>query len=342
MAFANYGFHSGKERVRAFLPLPVAPRATSTPLQSVQQNVDIFVIPPTPVAPVLTRAVSFHCTEPDFDALFDNPQHFRFGYIGGSFDEGTLDYGNSRLSDTHLTPYIDVDPGVHLGHFSETRRNSIARSDSIMNLSFTDMVRKNSEHSQGFMGFRKRMATEINHKYCSYFRCDDTVFIFLHVVFGIVYLSAGVLGMARCYGDVNVNVYLIADGVLSVFLFPINVMEWTRHVGGCLETVNRSNGGMIYVVILIMRTSAVALGTLLVFHGMHGIPHENLVCVVVPILLTVGVSLEWAFLVLAVLLPFCVYALMYCVACRRRSDMSALADNNNNIETNGVYRVNTD
>ncbi|XP_052279600.1 uncharacterized protein LOC127877605 isoform X3 [Dreissena polymorpha] len=319
MAFANYGFHSGKERVRAFLPLPVAPRATSTPLQSVQQNVDIFVIPPTPVAPVLTRAVSFHCTEPDFDALFDNPQHFRFGYIGGSFDEGTLDYGNSRLSDTHLTPYIDVDPGVHLGHFSETRRNSIARSDSIMNLSFTDMVRKNSEHSQGFMGFRKRMATEINHKYCS---C--------------------VLGMARCYGDVNVNVYLIADGVLSVFLFPINVMEWTRHVGGCLETVNRSNGGMIYVVILIMRTSAVALGTLLVFHGMHGIPHENLVCVVVPILLTVGVSLEWAFLVLAVLLPFCVYALMYCVACRRRSDMSALADNNNNIETNGVYRVNTD
>lgn len=71
--------------------------------------------------------------------------------------------------------------------------------------------------------------------------------------------------MVRCYGDVYVNVFLIADGVLSVFLFPINVMEWTRHVVGCVATADRDTGGMIYVVILITRTGAAALGAYTMF-----------------------------------------------------------------------------
>jgi hypothetical protein len=79
---------------------------------------------------------------------------------GASFD----DSGNSRLSDNH---------------FLETPRGTIARSDSIMNHSFTDMVRKNSEHSQGFIGFRKRMAREINHKYCS---CKYMALVYLNYV----------------------------------------------------------------------------------------------------------------------------------------------------------------
>lgn len=47
------------------------------------------------------------------------------------------------------------------------------------------------------------------------------------------FFISGVFGLTYCSNDQFINYFLICDGTLSVFLFPITIMEWSSHIGGC-------------------------------------------------------------------------------------------------------------
>ncbi|KAL4227706.1 hypothetical protein ACF0H5_013141 [Mactra antiquata] len=272
----------------------------------------------------------------DFDALFENPEDISLKinprarlHIGSSLDEGvynmySFDSGNSKLSDIENNPdlgqedariSIDLDPGS-----TSTPNRKLApclsRKDSVMEQTVTQMLIKNWESSRGYMGFRRKVATEINHKYCSYCRCDEMVFVFLYVVFGMMYICAGSLGLAECRSELLLNLYLIIDGIFSVFVFPVTLLEWPKRIGGCVKEQEKMDGGLTFYVILFLRIAAAVSGTVIMLLRLNQCPCDEVMCWLVYTSLKIGVALEWLFMLVAMLLPFLLYSCCYMVAKR--------------------------
>lgn len=57
-----------------------------------------------------------------------------------------------------------------------------------------------------------------------------------------------------------VNVYLTVDGVLSTFIFPVLVMDWTVRVGGCVSEPNKVSKATFWNCVLIARIVLSILG----------------------------------------------------------------------------------
>ncbi|XP_045157062.2 uncharacterized protein LOC123523452 [Mercenaria mercenaria] len=269
------------------------------------------VSPSDQINKFLTKSRSAVFTPPDFDVLFKNPAKLHFEIKGESIDEGihSFDSGTSHVysSFSRNNEADDISTAIQ-------KPPPPKRSDSVMVLTFTDMVVKNWENSQGLAGFRHKLANDINHKYCSYCRCDDMIFIFLYVVFGLIYICAGTLGLTQCSSELYVNIFLITDGLLSVFVFPITIMEWTKRIGGCVKKNDVQGHGVTFILIVILRIAAAVSGSVIIAMRINVYPEDNFMCWTVFRLLEVGVVLEWAFLLFVMLLPLVLCTAVYFVA----------------------------
>ena len=76
-------------------------------------------------------------------------------------------------------------------------------------------------------------------------------------------LFPGVLGLEQCSQEKFINYFLIINGVLSVFIFPITVMEWGNRVGGCENEHEKLGNGIYFVLILVGRLGAAICGSLI-------------------------------------------------------------------------------
>ncbi|XP_060576701.1 uncharacterized protein LOC132734015 isoform X1 [Ruditapes philippinarum] len=254
-----------------------------------------------------TKSVVF--TPPDFDVLFTNPAKLHFAIAGQeSIDEGihSFDSGTSHVPLSSPADMYSIS--------SPTQKPPMQRRDSVMDLTFSEMLIKHWRNSQGLVGFRHKVANDINHKYCSYCRCDEMIFVFLYVLFGITYMCAGFLGLTQCSSELYINIFLITDGALSVFVFPITIMEWTKRIGGCIKKTDIQGYGITFAVIVIMRLAAAVIGSVVMAMRINVYPQDDLMCLTSFVLLEVGVVLEWAFLLFVLLLPLLLYTVAYCVA----------------------------
>lgn len=57
-----------------------------------------------------------------------------------------------------------------------------------------------------------------------------------------------------------VGAYLIVTGVLSVFIFPIMLMEWSPRIGGCLDEEAAEGKPYYFSVALLLRLCACVAG----------------------------------------------------------------------------------
>lgn len=72
--------------------------------------------------------------------------------------------------------------------------------------------------------------------------------------------------MTECNSEQLTNIFLIVDGLFSVFIFPVTIMEWSKRVGGCVKEEKVENGnvdrGYTFYIILFLRMSAAVSGAL--------------------------------------------------------------------------------
>ncbi|KAK3098423.1 hypothetical protein FSP39_019314 [Pinctada imbricata] len=54
--------------------------------------------------------------------------------------------------------------------------------------------------------------------------------------------------------------YLLIDGVLSVFVFPILIMEWSKRIGGCISATEETGSGTFWGTVLLIRALFVVSG----------------------------------------------------------------------------------
>lgn len=76
-------------------------------------------------------------------------------------------------------------------------------------------------------------------------------------------LVLGVVCYINCLDEILVSYFLIADGVLSVFVFPILVMVWTKRVGGCVGQEEKVESGSFWISLLVFRILLTASGNVL-------------------------------------------------------------------------------
>lgn len=79
--------------------------------------------------------------------------------------------------------------------------------------------------------------------------------------FNAICLVLGVVCYINCSDEILVSYFLIADGVLSVFVFPILVMVWTKRVGGCVGQEEKVESGSFWISLLVFRILLTASGT---------------------------------------------------------------------------------
>ena len=80
----------------------------------------------------------------------------------GSIDEGISSSIDIDSADEDNTP-ADEPEQLKI----QSSASKISRVDSVMERTFRQMLVNNFEKSQGYLGFRRRAANDINHKYCS-------------------------------------------------------------------------------------------------------------------------------------------------------------------------------
>ena len=90
-------------------------------------------------------------------------------YLTESADEGissSIEIESPEDDVILRVPDIQADPDTVTGReaFASPK---VSRVDSVMEQTFVETLVKAFENSKGFLGFRRRVANDINHKYCS-------------------------------------------------------------------------------------------------------------------------------------------------------------------------------
>lgn len=199
---------------------------------------------------------------------------------------------------------------------AEESRRSFKRQDSVLSQNFSSMVYRSWKGSKGFRGYRERLGTSIHHRYCMCCRFESTVFIGLYLLVGIFLSCSGVVCYINCSDEILVSYFLIADGVFSVFVFPILVMVWTKRVGGCVGQEEKVESGSFWISLLVFRILLTASGTFVCVYRYHlsDTDWSEKICRYEFYALLAGVVFEWTFCVVVIFLPLCVYFILYLIA----------------------------
>ena len=56
--------------------------------------------------------------------------------------------------------------------------------------------------------------------------------------------------------------FMFLEGALSVFVFPILIMSWTKRVGGCVHEDQKLGRGFFFLAVLLLRIVSAAAGRL--------------------------------------------------------------------------------
>ncbi|KAJ8304370.1 hypothetical protein KUTeg_017953 [Tegillarca granosa] len=262
---------------------------------------------------------------PSFDELFDNQGEFSLSihpspvkkvYSGVSIKDVPVQRGVSLTeSDKGFEEVVDIATTTEEEN-EQKQRPSLMRRDSIMMLSFSEMIYRSWEGSKGFTGFRHKLGNNLRHKYCMMCRLHSTIFIFLYILFGIFLTSAGVLCWIQCHGEILVSLYLICDGILSVFFFPIILMDWTKKIGGCVSEKNKNGTGVFWPVTLCTRFFTSIVGTFIIIYRyyLQKMAMENQICEIEYYFILTAVITEWTFLLVVIVIPLVIYAFVYFIA----------------------------
>ncbi|XP_061174671.1 uncharacterized protein LOC133183779 [Saccostrea echinata] len=199
---------------------------------------------------------------------------------------------------------------------TEEKPKSIKRLDSTMSQNFSSLVHDSWKGSKGFRGYRQRLGNALHHRYCMCCRFESTLFIGLYCLVGLFLSSSGIVCYINCLDEILVSCYLTVDGILSVFVFPILVMGWTRRVGGCVGDEEDVGTGTFWISVLVLRILLTASGTFVCIYRycMEEPVWESKMCQFEFYALLGGIVFEWIFCVTAIFLPMCFYCVLYCFA----------------------------
>ncbi|XP_052098672.1 uncharacterized protein LOC127733344 [Mytilus californianus] len=167
---------------------------------------------------------------------------------------------NSSDFRTSIERSVQSEGSIEVCETVEELPSTIKRMDSLMSQDFYTTLYTSWEGSNRFAEFRRKFGEALRHKYFSYCRFDDTVFIGIFVVYGMFLVCAGTYNYLSCRSDILTNIYFITDGVLSVFVFPVLVMSWKVRVGGCVNESAKVGPGTVWYSVLVARIMSSSLG----------------------------------------------------------------------------------
>ncbi|OWF54051.1 uncharacterized protein LOC110445639 [Mizuhopecten yessoensis] len=200
--------------------------------------------------------------------------------------------------------------------------SGISRQDSIMSQSFRSLLFKSWEGSHNsFVNFRSRLGGSVRHKYCMCCRITSMPFVFANVAIGMFITCVAVLCFIHCQDELMMTVYVLVNGLLSVFFFPTLIMAWNKRVGGC---VNESKKGeddkeespAFFIVTLLCRIISSITGTVLLVYRYYwmGPEWDSTLCEVEFFMTFAVITMEWTLLVLFLIFPIIIYFCFYRVA----------------------------
>ncbi|XP_062606086.1 uncharacterized protein LOC134267900 [Saccostrea cucullata] len=249
-----------------------------------------------------------------------------------TFEELFEGKGTFKLTRHHSKPYFSRqqsypgpaeavldenadDTGISLTA-TEEKPKLLKRVDSTMCQSFSSLVHGSWKGSKGFRGYRKRLGNALHHRYCMCCRFESTLFIGLYCIVGLFLSSSGIVCYMTCPDEILVSCYLTVDGILSVFVFPILVMGWTKRVGGCVGDTEDVGTGTFWISVFILRILLTASGTFVCIYRyyMEKPVWTSTMCQFEFYALLGGIVFEWIFCVTVIFLPMCFYCLFYCFA----------------------------
>ncbi|XP_033750188.1 uncharacterized protein LOC117334601 [Pecten maximus] len=263
---------------------------------------------------------------PSFDELFDNGGKARFALhrsptsisdVIPRSPTSTSSLGGEsvRLEEESVTSATSGQPTMG------TPQPVMSRQDSIMSQSFRSLLFKSWEGSQNdFISFRSRLGGHVRHKYCMCCRITSTPFLFVNVALGMFITCLGVLCFIHCRDELMMSVYVLINGLLSVFFFPTVIMAWNKRIGGCVNESKKEEAQKespaFFIVALTCRIASTIIGTtLLVYrHYWVGPSWENTLCEVEFFMTCAVVVIEWIFLVIFLTVPMIIYFCLYRVA----------------------------
>ncbi|CAC5412245.1 unnamed protein product [Mytilus coruscus] len=182
---------------------------------------------------------------PSFDELFDGTKKFKTVV--------------KKVPSEVITSQEQKPCSIEVCETVEELSSTIKRMDSLMSQDFYTTLYTSWEGSNRFAEFRRKFGEALRHKYFSYCRFDDTVFIGFYVIYGMFLVCAGTYNYLSCRSDILTNIYLITDGVLSVFVFPVLVMSWKVRVGGCVNESAKVAPGTVWYSVLVARIMSSSL-----------------------------------------------------------------------------------
>lgn len=209
---------------------------------------------------------------------------------------------------------------------------TLKKQDSIMQQDFKTTLYNSWEGSTDFFNFRVRFGGAMYHKYFSCCRVDDTHFLGVYVVFGLALVCTGVVGISHCQTNLELNIYLTVDGLLSVFLFPVLLMDWTARVGGCVNEPDKVGRGKFWYCMLLARISLSILGTVMMLY-INRPPSVIGACVFGYHVAIATVILEWIFLFVIIFIPFFLLGVLFFIAPKYSSHLKFVYKGTNNYNS---------
>ena len=68
----------------------------------------------------------------------------------------------------------------------------------------------------------------------------------------------------ECHSLEIINYFMLMEGVLSVFLYPILIMNWAKRIGGCVHEDQKLGRGFFFLAVLIVRIITAITGKFLI------------------------------------------------------------------------------
>ncbi|KAL5004142.1 hypothetical protein ScPMuIL_017598 [Solemya velum] len=165
----------------------------------------------------------------------------------------------------------------------------------------------------GFFGFRRRLGNTLHDKVNARCRVDCFIMSAIYAMYGMFITSAGVVCLVTCMGETLVAGYLLVDGILSVFVFPLLLMGWCKRIGGYIESSDKSGKGVFWGVTLIVRLLTLIAGTFLLYerYELMKIDDWTNMCFLNFIIMLMSIMIEWTAVVVFLVIPTIFYVFVY-------------------------------
>ncbi|CAI9731214.1 Hypothetical predicted protein [Octopus vulgaris] len=168
-------------------------------------------------------------------------------------------------------------------HLTKIEEKEPENDDVTHPQSFQEELARCYSVSEDFQSFRRSFVSFLGRRYCQNCVVDPMSFVFGIWCVGVFMVSIGVVFLITCSGSRMATYYLISDGILSIFFYPLLFAYWPLWMGlsspdSYEDDPDDSSAFRWWLAVLVIRLlTLIASSALLpLYHQHQQCCHENL------------------------------------------------------------------